>query len=82
MNDLGIHNLWLFIFAGWALALTPGPDVFYMITSTLRGGFRAGLLGQPAHGHSATRLGVVRTRSRGTLCGLWYQAGFERGMNP
>jgi threonine/homoserine/homoserine lactone efflux protein len=44
MNDLGIHNLWLFIFAGWALALTPGPDVFYMITSTLRGGFRAGLV--------------------------------------
>jgi threonine/homoserine/homoserine lactone efflux protein len=42
--DLGIHNLWLFILAGWALNLTPGPDVFYMITSTLRGGFRAGVV--------------------------------------
>lgn len=44
MNELGIHNLWLFILAGWALNLTPGPDVFYMISSTLRGGFRAGLV--------------------------------------
>jgi threonine/homoserine/homoserine lactone efflux protein len=44
MNELGIQNLWLFIIAGWALALTPGPDVFNMITSTLRGGWRAGLV--------------------------------------
>jgi threonine/homoserine/homoserine lactone efflux protein len=44
MYELGIHNLWLFILAGWALNLTPGPDVFYMISSTLRGGFRAGLV--------------------------------------
>jgi threonine/homoserine/homoserine lactone efflux protein len=44
MNDLGIQNLWLFIIAGWALALTPEPDVFNMITSTLRGGWRAGLV--------------------------------------
>jgi threonine/homoserine/homoserine lactone efflux protein len=44
LTDLGIHNLWLFIFAAWALNITPGPDVFYMVTSTLRGGLRAGLL--------------------------------------
>jgi threonine/homoserine/homoserine lactone efflux protein len=44
LQDLGIHNLWLFVIAGWALALTPGPDVFYMISSTLRGGFRSGVI--------------------------------------
>jgi threonine/homoserine/homoserine lactone efflux protein len=44
LNDLGIHNLWLFILAAWALNITPGPDVFYTITSTLRGGLRAGFL--------------------------------------
>ncbi len=42
MNDLGIHNLVLFILAGWALNLTPGPDVFYMVTHALKGGWRAG----------------------------------------
>jgi threonine/homoserine/homoserine lactone efflux protein len=42
MLELGIQNLWLFILAGWALNLTPGPDIFYMVASTLRGGFRAG----------------------------------------
>jgi RhtB (resistance to homoserine/threonine) family protein len=42
--ELGIHHLWLFILAGWALNLTPGPDVFYMIASTLRGGLRAGVV--------------------------------------
>ena len=42
MNDLGIHNLALFILAGWALNLTPGPDVFYMVTHALKGGWRAG----------------------------------------
>lgn len=44
LNELGIHNLWLFILAGWALNLTPGPDVFYMVSSTLRGGLRAGVV--------------------------------------
>ncbi|NJM42991.1 MAG: LysE family translocator [Brachymonas sp.] len=44
MADLGIQNLWLFILAGWALNLTPGPDVFYMVGSTLRGGMRAGVV--------------------------------------
>lgn len=40
--DMGIHNLWLFILAGWALNLTPGPDVFYMVTHALKSGWRAG----------------------------------------
>jgi RhtB (resistance to homoserine/threonine) family protein len=43
MNDLGIHNLWLFILAGWALNLTPGPDVLYMVTHGLKSGWRAGV---------------------------------------
>ena len=42
MTDLGIHNLVLFVLAGWALNLTPGPDVFYMVTQALRNGWRAG----------------------------------------
>ncbi len=40
--DLGIQNLWLFILAGWALNLTPGPDVFYMVTHSLKSGWCAG----------------------------------------
>jgi RhtB (resistance to homoserine/threonine) family protein len=44
MNDLGIQNLWLFILAGWALNLTPGPDVFYMVTHALKSGWRAGVV--------------------------------------
>jgi threonine/homoserine/homoserine lactone efflux protein len=43
MQELGIHNLWLFIFAGWALNVTPGPDVFFQITQALKGGLRAGV---------------------------------------
>lgn len=42
MADLGIHHLALFILTGWALNLTPGPDVFYMVTHALKGGWRAG----------------------------------------
>jgi RhtB (resistance to homoserine/threonine) family protein len=42
MNDLGIQNLGVFILAGWALNITPGPDVFYMITHALKSGWRAG----------------------------------------
>jgi threonine/homoserine/homoserine lactone efflux protein len=44
MMDLGIQNLGLFILAGWALNLTPGPDVFYMVGSTLRSGFKGGVI--------------------------------------
>jgi RhtB (resistance to homoserine/threonine) family protein len=40
--DLGIQNIWLFVLAGWALNLTPGPDVFYMVTHSLKSGWRAG----------------------------------------
>ncbi len=42
MTNLGIHHLTLFILTGWALNLTPGPDVFYMVTHALKGGWRAG----------------------------------------
>jgi threonine/homoserine/homoserine lactone efflux protein len=44
LSDLGLQHVWVFVFAAWALNLTPGPDVFYMVTSTLRGGFRSGLV--------------------------------------
>ena len=42
MDGLGIQNIWLFVLAGWALNLTPGPDVFYMVSHALRDGVRAG----------------------------------------
>jgi threonine/homoserine/homoserine lactone efflux protein len=42
MDTLGIQNIWLFVLAGWALNLTPGPDVFYMVSHALRSGVRAG----------------------------------------
>lgn len=42
MADIGIQNLGLFVLAGWALNLTPGPDVFYMITNALKSGWRTG----------------------------------------
>lgn len=37
------HTLLLFIVAGWLLNLTPGPDVLYIVSHSLRGGTRAGL---------------------------------------
>ena len=37
-------QLLLFIAAGWLLNLTPGPDVLYVVSSTLRAGVRAGVL--------------------------------------
>ncbi len=42
MADFGILNLPLFVLAGWVLNLTPGPDVFYMLTHALKSGWRAG----------------------------------------
>ena len=44
MENLGIHNLALFVLTGWALNLTPGPDVFYMVTHALKNGWRAGTI--------------------------------------
>ncbi len=43
MTDLGIQHLPLFLLAGWALNLTPGPDVFYQITHAIKGGVRSGI---------------------------------------
>ncbi|RYF00813.1 MAG: LysE family translocator [Comamonadaceae bacterium] len=38
------HQLLLFVAAGWLLNLTPGPDVFYVVTHALRSGARAGIV--------------------------------------
>jgi threonine/homoserine/homoserine lactone efflux protein len=42
MPDL--QHLLLFIAAGWLLNLTPGPDVLYIVTHSLRSGARAGIV--------------------------------------
>ncbi len=39
-----LHQLLMFIAAGWLLNLTPGPDVFYMVSHAARQGVRAGLV--------------------------------------
>jgi RhtB (resistance to homoserine/threonine) family protein len=38
------HQLLLFVLAGWLLNLTPGPDVLYIVSNSLRGGRRAGVV--------------------------------------
>ncbi len=38
------EQLVLFIAAGWLLNLTPGPDVLYIVTNSLRSGVRAGIV--------------------------------------
>ena len=38
------QHLLLFVMAGWLLNLTPGPDVLYIVTNSLRSGVRAGLV--------------------------------------
>jgi RhtB (resistance to homoserine/threonine) family protein len=38
------HQLLLFIAAGWLLNLTPGPDVLYIVTTSLRSGAKAGVV--------------------------------------
>lgn len=38
------HQLLLFVAAGLLLNLTPGPDVLYIVTNSLRGGARAGVV--------------------------------------
>src|SRR5690242_7915567 len=42
MPDL--QHLLLFMAAGWLLNLTPGPDVLYIVTNSLRSGARAGVV--------------------------------------
>jgi threonine/homoserine/homoserine lactone efflux protein len=39
---LGIHELWLFIFSGLLLNVTPGPDTGYIIGRSLQLGWRGG----------------------------------------
>jgi len=38
------QHLLLFILAGWLLNLTPGPDVLYIVSNSLRQGVRAGVV--------------------------------------
>ena len=38
------HQLMLFVLAGWLLNLTPGPDVLYIVSHSLRSGARAGIV--------------------------------------
>jgi len=38
------HQLLMFIVAGWLLNLTPGPDVLYIVTQSIRSGVRAGMV--------------------------------------
>lgn len=38
------QHLLLFILAGWLLNLTPGPDVLYIVTNSLRAGAKAGIV--------------------------------------
>lgn len=42
MPDL--QHLLVFIAAGWLLNLTPGPDVLYIVSNSLRSGVRAGVV--------------------------------------
>ncbi|WP_407166824.1 LysE family translocator [Bradyrhizobium sp. ORS 111] len=39
---LGIHELWLFIFSGLVLNITPGPDTAYIIGRSIQLGWRGG----------------------------------------
>ena len=39
---LGIHDLWLFIFSGLLLNITPGPDTAYIVGRSLQIGWRGG----------------------------------------
>lgn len=41
---MALDQLLLFVAAGWLLNLTPGPDVLYIVSSSLRSGVRAGLV--------------------------------------
>lgn len=38
------HQLLLFVLAGWLLNLTPGPDVLYIVSRSLRSGAKAGIV--------------------------------------
>lgn len=44
MMGIDGHQLLLFMAAGWLLNLTPGPDVFYVVTHALRSGARMGIV--------------------------------------
>jgi threonine/homoserine/homoserine lactone efflux protein len=39
---LGIHDFWIFVFAGLLLNITPGPDVAYIVARSTQLGWRGG----------------------------------------
>lgn len=39
---IGVHDLGLFVLAGWLLNVTPGPDMAYFAARSAAGGFRDG----------------------------------------
>jgi threonine/homoserine/homoserine lactone efflux protein len=41
---MGIHDLWLFVVAGFLLNITPGPDMALIIARSSRHGTRAGVV--------------------------------------
>jgi threonine/homoserine/homoserine lactone efflux protein len=41
-ETLGIHELWLFVFSGLLLNVTPGPDTAYIIGRSIQLGWRGG----------------------------------------
>ena len=83
MPDL--HHLLLFMVAGWLLNLTPGQDVLYIATQSLRAGARAGIvagLGVTAGcfvhvGAAALGLGALLAASATAFAVLkWLGAGY------
>lgn len=43
IQDLGIHDFWLFVAAGLLLNVTPGPDAAYVAGRSLQLGWRGGI---------------------------------------
>lgn len=41
---LDFHNILLFVAASWALIITPGPDMLYVVTNGMSQGRKAGIL--------------------------------------
>ena len=39
---LGIHDFWIFVFAGLLLNITPGPDIAYIVARSAQLGWRGG----------------------------------------
>jgi RhtB (resistance to homoserine/threonine) family protein len=44
LATIGVHDFWLFVLAGLALNVTPGPDTFYIVGRSVAQGRRAGVI--------------------------------------